>query len=129
MPEGERNRITLQNLLITITIRVTTHPRYLVELINTFQFPKSNSSPSINQSARATTIKLLVYHNINSNLPRHQRVLLPRSTTAALINRDEGRKIRGPTITSEVRSVAVLTTVPLNISEYSRMSEQVALSL
>ena len=101
------NRIILQHLQITITIKVTTNPRYLVELISTCRFPKSNNSPSINQSAQATTINLSVYHKINSNLPRDQRALLPRSTTAALINRDEGRKIRGPTITSEAHSVAV----------------------
>ena len=107
MLEGERNRIILQHLRITLTIRVTIHLRYLAEHISTFQFPKSNSSPSTNQLAQATTIRVSVYHKINTNLPRDQRVLLPRSTTAALINRDEGRKIRGPTITRELRSEAL----------------------
>jgi hypothetical protein len=100
------NRINPQHLRITITIRVTTHRSYLGEHISTCPFPKNNNSRYINQSAQTTIISLSVYHKINSNLPRDQRVLLPRSTTAALINRDEGRKIRGLTITSELRSEA-----------------------
>ena len=102
------NKIILQHLRITITIKVTTIQRYLVELISTYQFPKNNNNNRyINQSAQATIISPSVYNKINSNLPRDQRALLPRSTTAALINREEGRKIRGPTITPEVHSVAV----------------------
>ena len=101
------NRIILPHLRTTVTIRVTTHLRYLAEHISTSRFPKNNNnSPSINQWEQATIISLLVYHKLNSNLPRDQRVLLPRSITAALINRDEGRKIRGPTIIPELRSVA-----------------------
>jgi hypothetical protein len=43
-------------------------------------------------------------YKINSSLPRYKRALLPRSTTAALINREGGRKTSEPTIILTMRA-------------------------
>ena len=93
------NKNMLQHLHIIITSRVTTHHRLLAVHISMF---RCNKNISTNQSEQPVT-SLLVYHKINNNLPRGQRALLPRSTTAASINRDEGRKIRGPISSQELR--------------------------
>ncbi len=91
-------RTRQQHLLTTITTRVTIYSRDSEQLISMFQSLRNSNNPFTRLSGVQATTRLSVYHRINNNLPRGQRVLLPRSTTAAIINRDEGRKIRGPTI-------------------------------
>jgi hypothetical protein len=68
-------------------------------------------------------------YKINSRLPRDKRALLPRSTTAALINREEGRKTSEPTITLTTRvphSERATPTAPISecsvINELSRIA-------
>ncbi len=117
-------RTRQQHLLTTITTRFTIYSRDSEQLISTFQSLRNSNNPFTRLSVVQATTRLSVYHRINNNLPRGQRVLLPRSTTAAIINRDEGRKIRGPTIIPGLYSGwAWMAVPPHNISEYSKRSD------